>query len=378
MEAHLRSNLSNLLVATVAVVLTLGVAEIALRVKARIDHRQSLAEALQETEQPPKDADVTLGQMIRISMNPRIIYELRPGLDVFYKEARVSTNDRGFRGPEVESESSEREIRIIGLGDSVMFGQAIPPDQNYLARIESRLSELKPGMKWRTINTAVPGYNTVMEVETLKEKCLDLTPDLVMIDIVDNDLSLPNFIPTPDLRAETTPSLLWSVTRRGWNRLFDPTEVVFAQSTIDGDWDPRGLIPTPATGSGAGLFADRAELAPPQYADLVGWSAFRGALAQLRDLSRKHDFELIAVTMHAGETELRSELRRVVRDLGIPLVDAGAAIRRYAQENDLAPGIDSPLRASRNDAHPSGLAHEIAAREILETLRSSASQLLND
>jgi hypothetical protein len=366
----------NLVVATVAVGLTLGVAEIVLRVRARSDHHRSLTEALQGTEQPPPGADVTLGQMIRISMNPRIIYELRPQLDVFYKEARVSTNDLGFRGPMIDSDSGVEEFRIVGIGDSVMFGQAIPPDQNYLARIESELSDLHPKTKWRVVNTAVPGYNTVMEVETLRQKGLSLHPDLVIIDIVDNDLSLPNFIPAPDLRAESTLLLLWSVTRRGWNRLFDTPEVVVAQSPESDAWDPRGLIPTPATGSGASLFADRAELAPPQYSDLVGWQAFRKALSQLKGLSRKHDFELLAVTMLRQETTLRSEMLQVVQDVGIPLVDAGAAIRKYAHENELAPGLDSPLRASRNDAHPSGLAHQIAAAEILNTLRSRPSLLI--
>ena len=370
MEAYFRSILWNLVVATIAVGLTLGAAEIVLRAMARSDHRRSLAEALQGTEQPPAGAEVTLGQMIQISMNPRIIYELRPRLEVFYKEARVSTNDLGFRGPVIDPDSGVEEFRIIGIGDSLMFGQAIPPDQNYLARIEAALSGLVPGTKWRTINTAVPGYNTMMEVETLKEKGLPLNPDLVIIDIVDNDLSLPNFIPTPDLRAESNRSLLWSVTTRGWNRLFDPTEVEVTQAAASGEWDPRGLIPTPATGSGAALFADRAELAPPQYADLVGWKAFRNALGLLKDLSRKHDFELVAVTMLSRETQLRSEMLQVVEDLGIPLVDAGAAIRKYAHEHELASGLDSPLRASRNDAHPSGLAHEIAAAEILNKLKS--------
>ena len=44
------------------------------------------------------------------------------------------------------------------------------------------------------INTAVPGYNTVMEIETMKENGLRYKPDIVIVGYIVNDFDLPNFI----------------------------------------------------------------------------------------------------------------------------------------------------------------------------------------
>lgn len=41
----------------------------------------------------------------------------------------------------------------------------------------------------------MPGYNTVMEVESFKVKGLAYRPDIVLLDYVDNDLDPPNFVP---------------------------------------------------------------------------------------------------------------------------------------------------------------------------------------
>ena len=60
--------------------------------------------------------------IIRLSRNPRIIYELIPGLHATYKNAVVSVNADGMRGPLVPKQRRGAEVRIAGIGDSFMFG----------------------------------------------------------------------------------------------------------------------------------------------------------------------------------------------------------------------------------------------------------------
>jgi len=360
--------IGNWLLALGAVVTTLVFVEAALRVRAFLVHNQTLAAALASVKQPPRGAEVTFGQMIRIASNPRIIYELRPDLDVIYRGARVSTNDLGFRGPALEAGGAPNRYRIVGIGDSVMFGQAIDFQETYLFRLQRALADRCPQLPWESINTAVPGYNTVMEVETLKEKVLPLGPDLVIIDLVDNDFALPNFISAPEQKSDAKGLMVLSIISTSIARLRHRPDVNNQATQRSGKFDPWGLMPTPPAGEGVSGFADRPELVPPRYADFVGREAFRKAISELQALSMQHSFALVAVTMHIQNTPGKEAMVRIVEELGIPLVDAGAAILSYIREENVPLGIDSPLRASKDDAHPSGLSHEIATEEILRRL----------
>ena len=62
--------------------------------------------------------------MIRLSRNRRIIYELKPNLDVTFKGHRVTTNESGFRGtyhPPEKTENAIRAIRAIKVPGTVVM-----------------------------------------------------------------------------------------------------------------------------------------------------------------------------------------------------------------------------------------------------------------
>src|SRR5262249_1399115 len=126
--------------------------------------------------------NVTLRQMIRHSNNPRIIYELIPDLSVQFMNKQVTTNSQGFRGSEHNISKGNQIIRIIGLGDSSMFGWGVTDEECFLFILQKYLNQSRSfNIEWEIINTAVPGYNAVMEVETLKEKGLHYKPDIVIV-----------------------------------------------------------------------------------------------------------------------------------------------------------------------------------------------------
>ena len=91
------------------------------------------------------------------------------------------TNSWGFRGPELSETAADGEITILGIGASNMFGDGVGNEDLYTGHLEVLLNERYPARKWRVINTAVPSYNVVMKVETLKEKGLRFDPDFVLL-----------------------------------------------------------------------------------------------------------------------------------------------------------------------------------------------------
>lgn len=70
----------------------------------------------------PPGGRARLGDIVRLSPDPRIVYELVPGLDVTFLDVPLRTNPSGFRGPLVPAERARPSVRVVGLGDSVMFG----------------------------------------------------------------------------------------------------------------------------------------------------------------------------------------------------------------------------------------------------------------
>jgi hypothetical protein len=70
-------------------------------------------------------------------------------------------------------------VRILGIGDSGMYGWACEQDENYLAILETNLNRRGDGVFYEVLNTGVPGYNTQQEVQALKEKWARYKPDIV-------------------------------------------------------------------------------------------------------------------------------------------------------------------------------------------------------
>jgi lysophospholipase L1-like esterase len=306
---------------------------------------------------PPPEGRVRLGNIVRLSSDPRIVYELLPELDVTFLGVPLRTNARGFRGPAVSAARIRDAVRIVGIGDSVMFGWGVREQDTYLARLAEGLRAAHPEVGWEVINTAVPGYNTAMEVETLEQKGLAFDPDLVIVNFVGNDLGLPNFI-------EQGPDPL----DLGRSFLLDFVAARLRGTRAAG---PR-LVGVPRE---ARRFADGADLSrvPARYRSLVGLDAWRASMQRLRSLGAAHRFAVV-VLAHPDAFDF---VREETRALGFPLVETGPEVRAWAT----AHGMDSigrpPLTLTEGDPHPSAVGHQIIADVLARSLLSSglAAQL---
>ncbi len=295
---------------------------------------------------PPRGARVDLADVVQLSADRKIVYELIPNLSVRYQRG-LTTNSAGFRSPEIAVEKPRGTVRVLGLGDSVMFGWYVHDDEPFLSVLGRMLRERHPEVRWEEINTAVPGYNSVMEVEVLIAKGLRYQPDLVVLNFVGNDVDLPNFIRNRAQPLDIERSFL--VDRvRAWTH-GKPTG------------NRAQLVPAPDRG---GRFESDPARVPPEYRDMVGPEAATRALTELRDLSAARGFALVVV----GHPVLHPQVRRLAKELGIATVESQDTIVRYAREHGIVDPFDPRLVLSPTDPHPTALGHRLIAEAIFDHL----------
>jgi hypothetical protein len=322
-------------------------AEVAVRIfaaataAARLDDSRARSAA---AATPATGTTVRLGHLIRAARDPDVVYELVPGLDVEFQAVRTAINRDGFRGPVRARQKPRGSYRIVGLGDSVMFGWGVPYEDCGLARLEVLLRERLPSRVVETIDTAVPGYNTAIEAAVLRDKGLAFAPDLVVVDFVANDFDLPGFLwERPDYWRLDRSFLLGLVRR----------ELSWRDADLHGPF-----VHAPADDSFGGSSV------PPEYAHLVGPDAFRRALRAIADMGREHGFRVL-VTCHRG---LHPLARAACEELGVPTAESNDRIDAWLREHGHAAYERSPLSLGPDDPHPTAIVHGMWADATLSRL----------
>jgi len=115
------------------------------------------------------------GYSYMLSMNRKLVYEPKPNAGPF--------NRYGHRGPAFEYKKGLKK-RIAFMGDSVLEGMDVAPEDRFTEILNNRLSN-----QYEIINFGVEGYAFVQEFEYFKEKVLRFSPDVVIWCLTCNDLS---------------------------------------------------------------------------------------------------------------------------------------------------------------------------------------------
>ncbi len=110
------------------------------------------------------------------------VYALRPGLG-----PPLSTNGNGFRGEAVDVAKPVGVRRIVMLGDSITFGNAVNWNQTFSYVLQQLLNERANRREFEVLNLGVSGYNTSQELATLRELGLAFSPDLIILNVCLND-----------------------------------------------------------------------------------------------------------------------------------------------------------------------------------------------
>jgi hypothetical protein len=335
-----------------------------LEIGARVYEAQHRAEAreawrtFQESRAGEARGELPLAGILRISPNPEIIYELIPNLaGIRFKSQPLRTNARGFRGPEHPEEPAPGTIRIVGIGDSVMFGWGVRERQSYPRILERMLNRDLQGVRVEVINTAVPGYNTAMEVATLEAKGVAFRPDWVIVDFVTNDLGLPNFIARDSDPFSLRRSFLW--------------EFVSARLAGRPGGDRRGPLALAPRHESGFDFASRPDRVPPEYRAMVGLSGYRRAMERLAARRDQHGFRVLVVS----SGHIPDDVAEVCRQLAFPTFVAVPDVERYMQQHGIEEYQGSDLTVGESDPHPSAIQHRIIAEGLRRWLASADARL---
>jgi lysophospholipase L1-like esterase len=355
-----KGSLPNVALATGVTLATLLALEIGLRARAYLSDLKILNESISKRPRLSADDEADLVDIIRLSPNERIIYELIPDLKVTFRDVPLTINRHGFRGREIQEAALPGVMRIVGLGDSIMFGWGVHDDENYLSVLSRRLDERRPRIRNEVVNTAVPGYNTVMEVETLKTKGLRFKPYLVVLGFCGNDINLPYFIRDREEYFTLRKSFLKQFVRDRLAR--ESTDEVSLEETT-------GLARWTAPNREAwdGFASSKEHRVPQRYRNMVGLAAFTRAMEDLRDLGEENGFRVVVVFFPTA----RRRAAQIAARLGFLVVNTRFAVEAYMSEHGIKSFAGSELTIGSVDPHPSALGHELIAAQLLESIENS-------
>jgi hypothetical protein len=228
-------------------------------------------------------------------------------------------NSAGFRDEERASAPPKGVFRIACLGDSFTFGQGVKAADVFTSRLQAALNERSRGRpKFEVLNFGVCGYSTRQERVLFELKASKYRPEVVLLTMVDNDnlsyqdeqtLKLADHEAADDATIQTVQRL-----RR-----------------IQSDEDYSGCVKE---------------------------------VLQLNGECRMVGAKLAVVVFRMNPIRWRHRLTDAMVEgldaAGIPLMDLGETLH--------SGHLPHELHVHEVDGHPNELAHEIAARTILQFL----------
>jgi lysophospholipase L1-like esterase len=168
-----RKKIATWLSVLLAIIILLGMAEIALR-KQHKTLRDRLAAKYAKKE-------LTL----RADKDPRLIYSYNPD--------RPGINSKGYRDHEYAYRKEQGVFRIITIGDSVAAGYGVGLEETFSKVLERRLNHNTKGKKFEVIILARDGYSTSQEMVLFEKEAFQYDPDAILWSYCLNDPAHPVF-----------------------------------------------------------------------------------------------------------------------------------------------------------------------------------------
>lgn len=265
-------------------------------------------EALQQRARQPIRSTHPLGAIIQPSAWPSVIYELQPGLTTNFGGRTLRTNTKGQREDrDYPVERVPQSVRIVGLGDSGMFGWNVEQGRDYLSVLEDELNLHDDGVVYEALNFAVPGYNTQLEAETLRHKALPYAPDIVVVGWCENDGQLPFFLLEKEDFTRTDISFLHMLLCRR-----DDFRQIASGSTIK---DLRSF---------------QREKVSPDILSGTETEGLRRAFTDLKSMRDQHGFQLLVFG------PMGRAVRELIAEVGLPVYNTREMVDRSAYPKEWA------------------------------------------
>ena len=273
-------------------------------------------------------------QLFERGPSPELPYRLRPGVEVATGGVRIRVNQLGLRGPDTTAVPAPGTVRILVLGDSVVFGQGVDDDATFGAALGRRLGE-RWGTRVEALNAGVQGYDTVAEAAFLAGPGAGLGASGVVVGMSLNDYDPSPVYDATGVLARSTPGAAPGMLARSefllllrWLRTWSRGELL-TQMLERAAAQPQPSSPP----SDAAAALDRLVAMEHQrfYRDPnpALWQRLRGGLAALRDAASTRGLWL-AVAIFPESWQLRAEtadmtpqerLLAVCREVGVACFD---------------------------------------------------------
>mgnify|MGYP002621993333 CR=1 FL=1 len=253
-------------------------------------------------------------------------------------------NSAGWRDREHSLEKPAGTYRILGLGDSYLFGQGVQQEETVLSRLEGLLRE-DTGRDIECINTGISGFNTQNERDLLIHRGLAYEPDMVVVFFVLNDVE-------PNRDRDERPIEFF----REYMAIYGEQDTLSEYSRL-WNWARRRFVQRTRANT---YIRQCVEGFSPNSRD---WRNCRAALDEIRDVCRSANVKLL-VAVFPFFVDLDGDypfqpIHDVVRDhcqeAGIEVLDLTAAYEGYRGPE---------LWVHPTDQHPNEIAHDIAARAV--------------
>lgn len=282
---------------------------------------------------------------------------------------RVRIDSLGYRGQSLPRSKPERGLRILYVGDSLVFGDYVDDHETLPAQTEAALAS-RCRAPVRVVNAGLGG-STITEHAKMVERGLSLDPDLVILQFSENDVTdlagevmwyelarnrraksrFPLSVIYPFVRG----SALWNLGLRAVARMRE-REVVQRSSVSEDDDHGVG-----ASGHRADEGAARAEIAQyrTQYAERL--MRLQASLAV-----RKIPLVVAIMPSHLSvyglwDSDQLSWLDGLVRELEIDAVSFFPTFRADGRP-------ETELYLLPHDGHASPAGYQIAAQQLTERL----------
>jgi hypothetical protein len=259
-------------------------------------------------------------------------------------------NSQGWRDQEHTQEKADGTYRILGLGDSYLYGQGVRREDTCLARLPALISGHTEAAL-EVLNTGLPGANTAVELQVLEEWGLAQQPDLVLVHFVLNDVE-PSAWRASGPKVECFHGI--QAARQGeWSWLREHSALF-------------DLFETRVLGELRGRRYNQ-WMIESYMADSANWAEVTGALAGIERLCREAQVPLVVVIFPFyvqldGDypfQPIHDLVTAHCEALGVAVLDLRSA---YA-------AFEGPeLWVHPVDQHPNEQGHEIAAIRIAEYL----------
>jgi len=296
-----------------------------------------------------------------------LMHRLTPNQTSFTHSFPVHTNSYGLRDDEFPLLPDVNTFRIICLGDSLTFGNGVRFEDAWPKQLQAILNRQEGSSRVQVINAGVSAYDTWQEIDYLEKYGIEFRPKVVIVGFYANDVVPKPLVMPIILSSVEEPG---SLKREGWKGLLsdEVVHLLKRSRTLLFLQDRIGKLTNFVRSSSQYSHKEAMLLGLPHPFIEEGWKQVDMSLRKLQQLSESHGFQVLLVVFpmedqivgQYGSDGYQVRLRRIVENIGIPVVDLMPAFRSAVD------GFGSLF--IEWDGHPNARAYGIAAEEVRRAL----------